>query len=826
MRTRLFIAAAIAALVAAIFFLLPWLAGDAAPEVPASSSRTMARTPAHPGLDADGALAPMDALARFDKAPPIDLPVADLRGKVLRADRSPAADATVILATRPAGLGTATRAARTVQTDADGSFVFRELMVGGYRLEARHQDEVSPIVAAALTTTSAPITLVLVPGADLEVEILDQMSHEPIGGARVRVGVGDGSFVGIDMYVEGKTDDAGLARFRGLGSVAAHPVYAEAEGYLFNMVNLLPFQNVGRERWRAKVLLRPGVAQLSGRVIDAGGAPVPGAKVGFLDGENEGLPGLFDVMPMPDLVGAVVTDEDGHFTVSTHGGSGCLVADAPRRQLAMSCGFAVVVGQHREGIELVVPDGVRLAGVVRRRGLPAAGATVMLTMKDVLWQPMFSHIYRYQTTADRNGAFAFNNVEPRALLAYAYDDEGVSELLPLDLTRPADRQVALELTGEGRIAGRVAEEDGRPVANAIVEYGFQRDFDKDPIVIDETGTAESPAFYAAARTIGATLTDAGGNFVITGLHEGRYKIAARRPVASSVAPAYGTTFVYGVATGSSVDLTLPVSGGIRGRVLYEDGSPVRSYRVGIVRVSRKYPERVFEPGHEVTAEDGSFAITDIPRGDYALEIWGKELVTLRVAGPVKIDDQVTDLGTVRVGRGQQREGLVLDLQGRPALGAKVTIDTGDPVIGVITQQSGARGEFAVPALRAGAVARVRADRERMSAAWQPIPAQGPVELRLELGGKGIITGVVMDSTPVLGRLVLLTARGEGMPVDDVEVKMATRCDQSGRFLLVDVPADHYALRVQGAVANQFKVLDDVVVEAQKETPVVVVMSEP
>src|SRR5688572_5820827 len=153
MRTRLFIVGAIAALVAAIFLLLPWLAGDTAPEVPAaSSSQSTARMPAAQGSGAGESSAPMEMLARTDRPPPIDLPVADLRGRVLRSDRSPAADATVILASRPAGLGTATRAARTVRTDADGSFVFRELMVGGYRLEARHADEVSPIVAAALTT--------------------------------------------------------------------------------------------------------------------------------------------------------------------------------------------------------------------------------------------------------------------------------------------------------------------------------------------------------------------------------------------------------------------------------------------------------------------------------------------------------------------------------------------------------------------------------------------------------------------------------------------------------------------------------------------------
>lgn len=793
---------------AVLFLLLPYLGGARSPY---SGPATRA-----PERQVATAPSPLEALARQDHAAPIDLSRADLRGRVVDSQQRAVAGATVVLATRPGGLAVVPLATRMVQTDGNGQFVFRALMTGAYQLEARRDDEVSPTLPTVLASGSAPVTLMLVPGAALEVEVQDSATSAPIASALVRVGIGDASFGGIEMHVEGRTDEHGVARFRGLNAVGMHPIYAEAEGFAPTMVNLLPGVNPRREHWRQKVLLRRGVALVTGRVLDARGAPIAGAKVGYGNADLDGISSVIDVMPMPALQGAAITDAEGRYTLATPGGDGCVVAEPPRRQLASLCRLGLVVGQRRDGVDLTIRDGVPLAGVVRRDGRPVAAATVMVTLKGVIWQPMFSHIYRYETTTDRKGTFRFDDVDAAEVLVYAYDGEASSELVPVDLSRPSQRTVEVELAHAETIRGHVLDGRGLPVPFAIVEHHYSPDYAKHPLPIDaKTKGAQLPLLFAAARTVGATTTDGDGAFVIGGLPPGEYTVSARPPTASSVPPSYATRFQYRVATGSDIELTVATTGAITGRVRYRDGTPVRAFTVSFAKYARAYAESAFAPGHEITTSDGSFRIDELPEDAYGVEIRGATVVTLRLPGPIRVHGDVTDIGTIEVARGRERKGVVRGPDGQPAVGARVQLDGGSDAT-LAQQVAGAGGEFTIPAVAADTTLRMRADLDKLSARWQTVPADGAVEIVLAAGGLGEVSGVMIDrNAPVADRRLVLTGAGS--------VVATVTADAAGRFKFPEVAAGTYSLRTQRAGSRDWKIVDDVAVEPQKETSLVLNM---
>ena len=815
-RRRVTTLVVLAAVAATLFVLLPHL-GGARP----SPSRPAARTPERAEAPARS---PVEAMAQHDHAAAIDLSHADLRGRVVDGAQRPVAGATVVLAARPGGLAVVPLAARTVQTDGGGQFVFRGLLVGPYRLEARHDNDVSPTVPTSLSPGSPPVTLMLVPGAALEVAVQDSASAAPIANALVRVGIGDASFGGVEMHVEARTDERGLARFSGLDAVAMHPIFAEADGFVPTMVNLLPGVNPRREHWRQKILLKRGVAVVSGRVLDARGAPIPGAKVGYGNADLDGISSVLDVMPMPALQGAAITDEEGRYTLATPGGDGCVVAEPPHRQLAEACRLGLVVGRRRDNVDLTIRDGVSLAGVVRRAGRPAAAATVMVTLKGVIWQPMFSHIYRYQTLTDRNGAFRFDDVDPAEVLVYAYDDEASSELVPADLSRPSQRTVDVDLVHAGTIRGHVLDARGQPVAYAIVEHHYSPDYAKHPVAIDaKTRSAQLPVVFAAARTVGATVTDGDGGFVIAGLPPGEYTVSARPPTSSSVPPSYATRYQYRVATGSDIELTIPDRGALAGRVRFSDGTPVRAFTVSFAKYARAYGEASFAPGHEVASPDGSFRIDELPEDAYGIEIRGANLVTRRLPGPIRVHGELTDLGVIEVTRGHERQGIVRRPDGQPAAGAHVELDGGSDAM-LAQQTAGPGGEFVVPAVGPDGALRVRAELDALSSRWQPVAADGPIEVLLAAGQRGDVTGVMIDrQAPVADRRLILTNPGAGTPGTTLPVVATVTCDAAGRFKFADVAAGTYTLRAQRAGSNDWKVVDDVAVEPQKETTLVLNM---
>lgn len=732
--------------------------------------------------------------------PPPDLPRVSLRGRVVASDWTSVAGAEVAILRYPAGERVPGMLQRVRESGADGTFEFKGLMVGEYLLEARKGSQVSASLPFELTETSEPATLMLVRGAVLRVEVRNLVTDKPIPGALARVALGDREFGGADAYVEKEADASGVATFEGVASTAMHAVYAEADGFLAAMENLLPGANPDPGTWQAVIHLDPDVATVTGRVIDTRGAPVPGAKVGWGLGDSEIDSGLFDLLPMPRLEGAAISADDGTFALQVKPGRGCVVAMPTGRRLGQTCGVEVRPAAVAENIEVVVEDGVRVAGVVRREGQPVAGATVLMTMAQWNHMPMFANTYRFRTSSDRNGRYEFSGVDPHELIVYAMDEESSSELVPVDLRAGRDVSgIDVDLVHTGTITGRVTSTDGEGVPFAKIWYFASPD--ESESVIEEGKEVVYPEVFTKAASTAHTLTDQQGNFVLGGLPPSRYVIKAGRAGGSSVPPSYARTEKQDVEIGEHVELVLRDVSAVTGTVAYKDGKPATSFRISIAYYTAHYTEDSFAPPHEFDSEDGSFRIPEVPDGRYGLEITGPEIVPLRLEGPIAVKGS-TDLGTLEVERGIEREGVVTHTSGEPAPHTKVLISTSGGPTQYKTVQTGPGGTFRVPAIRAGETIRLRAEQGQLTADWQTFPADGPVELVLRAGSRGSIFGLIVDDHPAEGRMVALTQPGAGEPGMGLPIVEMVSAAEAGKFEILDVPAGTYTLWVRRHDADQ------------------------
>jgi hypothetical protein len=182
----------------------------------------------------------------------------------------------------------------------------------------------------------------------------------------------------------------------------------------------------------------------------------------------------------------------------------------------------------------------------------------------------------------------------------------------------------------GAIAGRILDEDGTPLAGAVVEALVSRS--------DSGRRTLSPA--ASART------DDRGEFRVFGLPPGQYYVSASDPAFSDVstesgAVKYTPTFFPGV---SAVDearavavrdsgeaqrvefrLKLVPPARISGRIVASDGRPLLSGAVTLAPVQRDGVQ-VVPPEDVWIGPDGTFSFGHVPPGRYRISARGETVV--------------------------------------------------------------------------------------------------------------------------------------------------------------------------------------------------------
>ena len=233
----------------------------------------------------------------------------------------------------------------------------------------------------------------------------------------------------------------------------------------------------------------------------------------------------------------------------------------------------------------------------------------------------------------------------------------------------APAQVLLEMPVLTRLTGRVLGADG-PLAGVVVELQDAG---------DEAGV---PGFGGRQAT-----SDGSGSYAYAEVEPGRYVLRYGKP--GAVVKAEVEVDVPTDTPELRQDLALR-TGSVRVTVLTEEdaepvaqadvrllrggaqdatGKPRRAQRVMMVSVTSDgsgESSRTMTFGNQrvVTDEDGVATFSDVPVGDYTLEVESSRFSPVQRPGVAVVERQVTDLGIVEVAPAGQLRGVVEDQDGQ------------------------------------------------------------------------------------------------------------------------------------------------------------------
>jgi protocatechuate 3,4-dioxygenase beta subunit len=264
--------------------------------------------------------------------------------------------------------------------------------------------------------------------------------------------------------------------------------------------------------------------------------------------------------------------------------------------------------------------------------------------------------------SDAEGRFALTHLPdgPTRLQARA-EAHAVSDSLSIELPRPASPAVELRLLPGARIAGRVLDDDDRPVEDALVTFTARsRPPNQSPWRGDEW-----PLY---------TSTD--GSFVQPGLPAGgRYDLRVRKPGYPPVSAG-----PYLVETGRDVsDVTVRLRPGatLRLRLVDADGNPVEDRLTVLSRdASRREASAVSAgtpiPEEQIVAQpDGWYRIENLEAGTREFVFRPDHWADVERSEVELRPGRTTDLGPLLVQAGSRIAGRVTDPSGLPIPEARI-----------------------------------------------------------------------------------------------------------------------------------------------------------
>ena len=373
------------------------------------------------------------------------------------------------------------------------------------------------------------------------------------------------------------------------------------------------------------VALRRGGAILSGRVLEAGGGPIPGASVEIRGGASVPHPLRG---PSPQLhTFTVKTDATGTYRVQlaewTYQVTAAASGYAPARSLVD------LRGDETRDLPLVPTGQVSGRVVAVVHGVPVAGAEVVAVPLD------------HRASRPRHA-------------------DGVGELRWRDdmfvLTAPPGQYAVIARQGPlvGRLAGRLVIPAGGvvPPIEIVLEMGMTvegtvRTRGKPARGVHVQLVAPDPVAAAAARGVPIAKTDEDGRYRLVGVPSGEYRLqvpSAGGPLVDEPLAVRGPT---------SRDLSMPEAAELRGVVLTADGRPASR---ALLRLDGR---------PRFADAEGRFSFTRLPPRQTTLEArLGDEAV--------RLDEVAVETGdpkdlVVRLAPGARISGLVVWEDGRPAV---------------------------------------------------------------------------------------------------------------------------------------------------------------
>jgi protocatechuate 3,4-dioxygenase beta subunit len=597
-----------------------------------------------------------------------------------------------------------------------------------------------------------PLSIVLRRGGDTIAGVVrDGETLEPLQGAVVetRIGVA-GSRVSTAPRlgrVEAVSNERGEFRLEGLER-GTYSVSASAPGYGRTAAsNVSPGEPV-------ELYLFPG-SGVYGRVLDEKGNPVEGALVST---ESE------DRMRRSPSRPGERSDADGRFAfLGLEPGRYRLFAG--HDEFAPAVHDLELARESDAEVEIVLTKGVTLSGrLIDENDEPVKGK-LSLRALDGGAVPTFLKS-RLTVETDAKGAFSLSSLPAgsHTLVAEArgYGASTVEAVVSgrSDVEDVGD--IVLE-TGLS-VSGRVVDEGGNPVPSANVHaYPSQ----------ERVAISATDEFFE-------TEADAEGRFVLAGLSEGVYNLNAG-------APGFGFSKSQVATTGASnVVIALKGAGSIRGTAIDPEGRPVARLRA----VARSPEPRA--SGTLSQGDDGVFLIENVSEGEYAVEILAPEFLPEAISSVRVTAGNVSDLGTIRLRRGGQVEGTVVNGSDEAVPGATVRAilpgrrmyDSVDR--DVATDRSGRFRISGIPDGEVDVVATHPLYAETRAEEVEIDSASGPAEVKIVLRRGGSLDGYVRsrDGSEISGRTIQVMSHearldpfGEGL----------TRTSDDGFFRFEKLP---------------------------------------
>ncbi|HKE00643.1 MAG TPA: carboxypeptidase regulatory-like domain-containing protein, partial [Planctomycetota bacterium] len=740
------------------------------------------RTGVRPGSDLTVEL-PRPIAARGEVMDLEGAPIADARvawlavigRSLVRRETTSAADGTYAIAdipTRWSGLGSGSFPVWWIEVDAEG-----------YAPLAIEQDQRSPWCP----TADLRRDLVLIRGATIEGSVEDGETGAPIAGAPVELNWIEGGYWGSlrpRRLASATTDSDGRYRFEHVPARGFHAgssnyggvrnrgvvrgfVAARPAGYEPNADEV----NESSDGWTISSTIRCWrAASVRGRVVDERGAPMTGLQV-FLHADRRDLDWIWSSYVF-DESAFVRTDAEGRFAYATVGARRApefviqpkvpanewLGGESPEPGCRMR--ISLKPGDSVDLPDLVVPDSAMKAL------LPSVRVRVRDTDGRPIWGAQvrgFDSRLTPPPPTDEAGSCVYS-LESRGLpekrmrlrvTAPGYARGSTPEVTP---SVEAPPEVEVRLAPPRRLAGRVEDADGAPVASAqviVVNPGVPTD-----VALQEGPVAIPPTSLPHPVTYGRTETDARGRFELDDLPEGPYTVVATAEREGQLAVLTGVAtdardVVVALPPRRATPKTFELAGTVRDATTRK---PIADFSIAIRRGAVSLFAERDRPGrfHFPAVTPGEFRLTVSAPGYASPD--DRPIVLRDDATPAPLD--------VVLDRGVTVKGRLVRPESTRALAAGLTFNLdADGASRRVVAKVGSDGNFEISGLRAG-VWRIDAflERQRTLALDPPVVLEVAKDARvveLELAAvEGVGVNVEVQSA------LLPPPRHEGDATED------------------------------------------------------------
>jgi protocatechuate 3,4-dioxygenase beta subunit len=540
-----------------------------------------------------------------------------------------------------------------VWTDAEGAY---RLPVGGpgrawAQAEAPgHLGKRIPIERPQLRSGGRMPTVALSPATVVRGQVVDARGA-PVGGAALTalpeavlalrpVPPGAG-----DRGASGKDGRFALRRLRP-GDV--YEIAATRPGFLPKAVRIaapLP----ARTPPPLRLVLVPARAA-RGRVRDLEGRAIPGAEVLLRVGTFRRSPKPFAPPRPEDKPFQAVTDARGEFQVGE-------IPGIELELLVRKPGFAPTVVRGLEvkagagpadlGTFLLRP-GAKIAGrVVDREGKGVAGALVHEV--EELASPLDHFADRLKgeipdATAGADGGFVLDDVPAGLPLHLLVQAEGFLPAGVRGVRPPTAAPVTVRLEPAAAVRGRIADEEGEPVAGAEIGLQWSAALPGHDIPVGDPVSR-------------LTASDAEGRFEIRGSPAGRIRLAV---AARGFLPPEPLELTVPLPPGEELTLTLQRGATLQGRVTTSAGEPVGGARISAGGAAA------------LADDDGAYLLGGVALGPMEVEAFHPHF--RRQTRKLTVERGIQSLD-FQLEAGRKVSGRVVDPGGEPVVGAEVDLSS-------------------------------------------------------------------------------------------------------------------------------------------------------